>query len=85
MKTYKEASAILVDTYAQSRLNAYMGGSNQYEVSLAGAANVLAIVFDMEYKAVVNSLEERVTVKFKASLKEQVLSHPERFILVPGA
>lgn len=85
MKTYKEVSAILVDTYAQSQLNAYMGGSNQYEVSLSAAANVLAITFGRNYELTVKSLEQQVQVKFNMLLKEQTHRHPERFILVDGA
>lgn len=85
MKSYQEVSAILVNRYAASQFNSYMGGSNHYKASVASAAEVLALTFSRNYELTVKSLENRVEAKFNILLKEQTHRHPERFILVDGA
>ena len=85
MKSYSEVSSILADTYAQSQLNAYMGGSNQYEVCVSVAAQVLALTFDRNFKRTERSLQNQVTAKFNRLLKEQARKHPNRFHFVDNA
>ena len=85
MKTYREVFNILANTYAQSQMNAYMGGSNQYEVCVSAAAHTLALTFGRNYEVTVKSLENSVQAKFNYLLKDQAHKHPSRFDFVGDA